>query len=45
MALVIDDALLLAVLAGSPTVELVEAMHDGQLFTTSSWYYRLGRFA
>jgi len=45
VALVIDDALLLMVLAGSPTFELAEAMRAGELFTTSSWYYRLGRAA
>lgn len=45
MALVVDDALPLTVLAGTPTTELVDAMSQGRLFTTSSWYYRLGRAA
>lgn len=39
MTVVIDDALLLAVLSGSPPPEL-----EGEtLYTTGTWYFRLGR--
>jgi len=41
MALVVDDALLLSVLAGDPPTDLAGA----DLFTTGSWYYRLARAA
>lgn len=43
MALVVDDLLLLTALAGSAPEELVSAMREAELFTTSSWYYRLAR--
>ena len=43
MTLVVDDLLLLTVLAGSTPPELGSAMRDAELFTTSSWYYRLAR--
>lgn len=43
MVLVIDDALLLTVLAGTASPELRNAMKRSELFTTGSWYYRLGR--
>lgn len=39
--LVIDDALLLDVLAGVPSGRLEQAFEAGELFTTGSWYYRL----
>ncbi len=45
MVLVVDDALLLTVLAGNATSELRNAMRQGELFTTGSWYYRLARAA
>ena len=45
MVLVIDDALLLTVLAGSAASELGDATRRGELFTTGSWYYRLARAA
>ena len=41
--IVIDDALLLVVLAGTASDELAEALVDGQAATTGSWYWRLGR--
>jgi hypothetical protein len=39
--LVVDDALLLLVLAGAATPLLDEAFAAGEMFTTSTWYYRL----
>lgn len=39
--LVIDDALLLLVLGGSPPEAVATAYEDGQIFTTGTWYYRL----
>ncbi len=45
MALVIDDRLLLDVLAGEPARREQEELGRGGLFTTSAWYYRLGRAA
>jgi hypothetical protein len=41
--LLVDDALLLSVLAGAAADELGAALHRGELFTTGSWYYRLAR--
>ncbi len=44
--LVVDDALLLAVLVGRPTGRADVAMaaaSRGEVFTTGSWYWRLGR--
>lgn len=41
--LVVDDALLLAVLAGGAEAEIDWALGRGELHTTGSWYYRLGR--
>ncbi len=41
--LLIDDALLLRVVAQTAGAELHEAADGGQLFTTGSWYYRLAR--
>jgi hypothetical protein len=38
---VIDDHHLLAVLAGSASVDLASAQARGELFTTFGWYYRL----
>ncbi len=43
MIAVIDDALLLAVMAGVMPTELVSVHRAGDLFTTASWYYRLSR--
>ena len=42
-ALVVDDALLLSVLADGPPAEVRAALGQGTLFTTMSWYYRLAR--
>lgn len=41
--LVVDDALLLAVLAGTAANDIQSAARDGEVFTTGSWYWRLGR--
>jgi hypothetical protein len=41
--LVVDDALLLAVLGGVAPPELDEAVRQAEVYTTGSWYYRLGR--
>lgn len=41
--LVVDDALLLSVLADGPPAEVRAALCQGGLFTTISWYYRLAR--
>ena len=41
--LVVDDALLLAVLGGTAPPELDEAVRRAEVYTTGSWYYRLGR--
>ena len=43
MAVVIDDRLLLDVLAGRAPAFVAEQLRSGDVFTTSSWYYRLGR--
>lgn len=43
MAVVIDDRLLLDVLAGQPPSELTADLGGGGVFITSAWYYRLGR--
>jgi hypothetical protein len=40
---VIDDALLLAAMAGVMPTELLSVQQAGDLFTTASWYYRLSR--
>jgi hypothetical protein len=40
---VVDDRLLLDVLSGRATSGLRTALDAGQVFTTASWYYRLGR--
>jgi hypothetical protein len=40
---VIDDALLLAAMAGTIPTELVSVHQAGDLFSTVSWYYRLSR--
>lgn len=39
--LVVDDALLISVLAGAPTGKVAEAAGNAEVFTTGSWYYRL----
>jgi hypothetical protein len=41
--LVVDDALLFAVLAGTADVDVQSALDEGALFTTGSWYWRLSR--
>jgi hypothetical protein len=41
--LVIDDALLLRVLAGLAEGEISDAVARSDVFTTGSWYYRLAR--
>ena len=43
MAVVIDDRLLLDVLAGNAPTAVSSEVSDGGVFTTSAWYYRLGR--
>lgn len=43
MIAVIDDALLLAAMAGAMPTELLAVHQGGDLFTTASWYYRLSR--
>ena len=43
MTIVIDDRLLLDGLAGRAPALVAAALEDGSAFTTSSWYYRLGR--
>lgn len=45
MAVVIDDRLLLDVLAGHAPSQVQAHLETGGAFTTSSWYYRLGRAA
>ncbi|MDQ6838097.1 MAG: hypothetical protein M3137_07140 [Actinomycetota bacterium] len=40
---VVDDALLLDVLAGTAAPELLEARRQGQVATTGSWYWRAAR--
>ena len=39
----VDDALLFAVLAEIGPSDLQEALDQGDVFTTGSWYWRLGR--
>lgn len=41
--LLVDDALLFAILAGTADVDLQSALEEGELFTTGSWYWRLSR--
>ena len=41
--IVIDDQLLLAVLSNTGPADIVAAVAIGEVFTTGSWYYRLGR--
>lgn len=43
MPVVIDDRLLLDVLAGDVRPEIGAEMRSGGVYTTSCWYYRLGR--
>jgi len=43
VVLVVDDALLLAVLAETASEDIQGAANDGEVFTTGSWYWRLGR--
>jgi hypothetical protein len=40
---VVDDRLLLAVLAGIAPDEITLAAQSGEVFTTGSWYYRMAR--
>ena len=41
--IVIDDQLLLAVLSDTAPGDIAAAVAAGAVFTTGSWYYRLGR--
>ncbi len=41
--MVIDDAVLLDVLAGLSKNDILAALEDNDLFTTGCWYYRLSR--
>ena len=41
--IVIDDQLLLALLSDTAADDLTAAVTNGEVFTTGSWYYRLGR--
>lgn len=41
--IVIDDRLLLAALSGTAPTDITTALDRGEVFTTGSWYYRLGR--
>lgn len=41
--IVIDDQLLLAVLSDTCSADITTAITNGEVFTTGSWYYRLGR--
>lgn len=41
--IVIDDQLLLAVLSDTASAAMTASVANGELFTTGSWYYRLGR--
>lgn len=41
--IVIDDQLLLAVLSDTAPDDITESVAGGEVFTTGSWYYRLGR--
>lgn len=43
MAVVVDDHVLLDVLAGNPPSKVAPDLVRGTLYTTGSWYYRLGR--
>ena len=43
MAVIIDDHLLLAALAGTEPAALREAMTSEAVYTTGCWYYRLAR--
>lgn len=45
MAVVVNDRLLLDVLAGRAPTRVAAQLSSGEVFTTSSWYYRLGRAA
>jgi hypothetical protein len=41
--IVVDDQLLLAVLSDTAPDEIIAAVASGEVFTTGSWYHRLGR--
>ena len=41
--IVIDDQLLLALLSDTAPDDMTAAVTNGEVFTTGSWYYRLGR--
>jgi len=43
--IVIDDQLLLATLSDTDPPDIEAAVGRGEVFTTGSWYYRLGRAA
>lgn len=41
--LIVDDQLLFGVLSGRGPASVRAAVSSGEVFTTASWYYRLGR--
>ena len=41
--IVIDDQLLLAMLSNTGPDDITAAVANGEVFTTGSWHYRLGR--
>jgi hypothetical protein len=43
VAVVIDDRLLLEILSGDAPTDVAAELVEGQVFTTSCWYWRLGR--
>ena len=43
MAVVIDDRLLLEILSGDAPTDVAAELIEGPVFTTSCWYWRLGR--
>lgn len=43
MPVVIDDSLLFDCLAGQPPQAIASDLAEGNVFTTSHWYFRLGR--
>lgn len=43
LTVVIDDLLLLRCLAGRPPQSIISDLSQGDVFTTTYWYFRLGR--
>ncbi len=43
LVLIVDDALLLRVLALTAPEDILDEARTGQIFTTGSWYYRLAK--